>query len=93
MTDAVSLAERLVSGLRAEEQQRPYRLDRPDVRSIADAVVWLQEWCGEDGHTPWHKPWLPLEDNEDNRLRTLKRMLFARFRSRLEWIERGGRER
>ncbi len=91
MTDAVSLAERLVSGLRAEEQQRPYRLDRPDVRSIAEAVAWLRDWRGEDGHTPWHKAWRGADFNDDERLRTLKRMLFARFRCRLEWIERGGR--
>jgi hypothetical protein len=85
------LAERLVSGLRSAEATRPYQLDRPVFRSVAEAVVWLRDWCGEDGHTPWHKPWRGAESNDTERLKTLKRLLFARYRHRSDWIERGGR--
>jgi hypothetical protein len=87
----LSQAGRPVTGRRAEESRRPFRLSRPDVRSIAEAVDWLQNWQGEDGHTPWNKPWWDAERNDDERLRTLKRMLFVRFWSRVKWIERGGR--
>jgi hypothetical protein len=81
------MAERLVAGLRDVETRRPYQLDRPNVRSIAEALAWLRDWCGDDDRSPWRAP----DFGDTERLNTLKRLLFARFRHRAEWIKRGGR--
>lgn len=81
-----SLGERIVAGLRAREQARPYQLERAEIGDVEDAVDWLWDYADARGDHTWRRRCHPSP-------RTVaQRLLWLRWVHRRRWLERGGRD-
>jgi hypothetical protein len=87
MTDVVTLAQRLVNGLRMDENERPYRLERAEVETVGEAETWVWDWTTPNGDHTWRF----RTTREAGHLRVARHWLFLRFIFRDEFAERGGR--
>ena len=83
-----SLGDRLLAGLRAAEAARPYQIDRADIRTVDDGLVWMRG--ARDGDS---EVWFGPHDSDHDRRRTIRRMFWMRWVHRKEWLARGGVER
>ena len=81
----MNLADRIVAGLRVQEQARPYGIDRAPITTVSAAERWLRDWRSEDGDCVWRPA------GESSREHTGRHLLWLRFLHQDRWIERGGR--
>lgn len=83
----MSLADRLIAGLRAQEQDRGYGLERTEVDTVSDGLVWMR-----GTHEAYSDVWFGPNDSDKKRRRTIRAWLWLRWLYRDRWLERGGRD-
>lgn len=83
-----TFADRIVAGLRAAEQRRPYGLDRAIILDDEEALEWLWEWQGDDGRHPWRQTRPPARGPRV----VAGRLLWLRWVHHRDWVSRGGRD-
>lgn len=76
-------ANRIVAGLRAPEQARPYGLTRAPITTVAGVANWLWDARSESGDRIWF--------GQSSREHAGEHLLWLRFLHHDRWIERGGR--
>lgn len=82
----MSLADRLIAGLRAQERGDVYHVERPIVRDVSEAYDWLMAYRDPEGRQIW------LSAGDRQRRRLIRRLFWLRWVHRKDWLSRGGRE-
>lgn len=78
-----NFADRIVAGLRVQEQARPYSLTRAPITTEGGAANWLWDYRAESGDRIWF--------GAGTREFAGRHLLWLRFLYQERWIERGGR--